>query len=199
MPKRVDHDQRRRHIADALLRVAVTHGLHAAGFREVAAEAGVSVRLVQYYFHTKEQLLAFGLRRVGEQFTERVLPELAAAALPAAGRARIERVLLATLPLDAESRALHVLYTQYFALALTDPTLETQPYRSDPDALETWLIDQLRACQTAGTLPSDHDPAQDALTLLTFTIGLGTTILAGRRSADDARRALAHHLDRHLA
>lgn len=114
MPKRVDHDQRRRHIADALLRVAAAQGLHAAGFREVAAEAGVSVRLVQYYFETKEQLLLFGLRRVGEQFTERVQPRLASGVLPPAGRARIEFVLTATLPLDAESRSLYVLYNQYF-------------------------------------------------------------------------------------
>jgi AcrR family transcriptional regulator len=28
-------------------------GLHATGMREVAAEAGVSLRLVQYYFGTK--------------------------------------------------------------------------------------------------------------------------------------------------
>jgi DNA-binding transcriptional regulator YbjK len=37
---------------------AATRGLHAAGIREVAAEAGVSLRLVQYYyFGTKEELL----------------------------------------------------------------------------------------------------------------------------------------------
>ncbi|ONH32759.1 TetR/AcrR family transcriptional regulator [Pseudofrankia asymbiotica] len=198
MPKRVDHDQRRRHIADALLRVAAARGLHTAGFREVAAEAGVSVRLVQYYFETKEQLLLFGLCRVGEQFTERVLPRLAAAGLSATGRERIELVLLATLPLDAESRSLHVLYNQYFALALTDPALAAQPYASDPDTLEAWLIDQLRACQADGRLAPDQDPADEALALLALGVGLGNAILGGRRSPDDARRILARHLDHRL-
>jgi hypothetical protein len=39
VPKRVDHDERRRQIADSLVRTAATRGLHATGMREVAAEA----------------------------------------------------------------------------------------------------------------------------------------------------------------
>ena len=50
MPRRVDHEARRRQITDAVVRLTVKGGLPAATFREVAAEAGVSVRLVQYYF-----------------------------------------------------------------------------------------------------------------------------------------------------
>src|SRR5215831_21346773 len=45
VPRRVDHEERRRQIADALVRTAATRGLHATGMREVAAEAGVSLRL----------------------------------------------------------------------------------------------------------------------------------------------------------
>src|SRR5690349_11779245 len=41
VPKRVDHGERRRQIANALLRTAATRGLHNTGMREVAAEAGV--------------------------------------------------------------------------------------------------------------------------------------------------------------
>ena len=66
MPKRVDHEERRRQIADALLRTAATRGLHATGMREVAAEAGVSLRLVQYYFGTKEELLLFAMQQLAE-------------------------------------------------------------------------------------------------------------------------------------
>jgi AcrR family transcriptional regulator len=46
VPKRVDHDERRRQLTDALLRIAGTRGLRAVTMREVAAEAGVSLRLV---------------------------------------------------------------------------------------------------------------------------------------------------------
>ncbi|MGV7636496.1 TetR family transcriptional regulator, partial [Mycobacterium kansasii] len=53
MPRSVDHEERRAQLADALARVAARDGLHAVSMRSVAAEAGVSLRLVQYYFTSK--------------------------------------------------------------------------------------------------------------------------------------------------
>jgi len=73
MPKLVDHELRRRQIADALLRVAAARGLHQAGLREVAAEAGLSVRLIQYYFGTKEQLLLYATHQLAVQLSDRVM------------------------------------------------------------------------------------------------------------------------------
>ena len=73
MPKRVDHQERRRQIADALLRTAAVRGLHAAGMREVAAEAGVSLRLVQYYFGTKEELLLAAMQHLAARFSARAV------------------------------------------------------------------------------------------------------------------------------
>src|SRR6266568_1615372 len=57
MPKQVDHDERRRQLTEALLRIAGTRGLRAVSMREIAAEAGVSLRVVQYYFTDKQALL----------------------------------------------------------------------------------------------------------------------------------------------
>ncbi len=74
MPKRVDHEERRSQIAEALVRVAGRRGLHAVGMRDVAAEAGVSLRLVQYYFQTKEKLLFYGLQHLTDRFSARVAP-----------------------------------------------------------------------------------------------------------------------------
>ena len=48
----------------------------AAGMREVAAEAGVSLRLVQYYFGTKEELLLSGMQHMAAQFGERALTRI---------------------------------------------------------------------------------------------------------------------------
>ncbi len=76
MPKRVDHEERRRQIAEALLRTAATRGLHATGMREVAAEAGVSLRLVQYYFGTKEELLLAAMQHLAAQFGGRALARI---------------------------------------------------------------------------------------------------------------------------
>ncbi len=77
MPRKVDHDERRRHIVAALLRIAGNQGLGAVSLREVAQEAGVSMGAVQHYFATKEEMLSFALDHwlklsVHERFTARV-------------------------------------------------------------------------------------------------------------------------------
>ncbi|MGW1143974.1 TetR/AcrR family transcriptional regulator, partial [Streptomyces sp. NPDC002454] len=87
MPKRVDHAVRRAEITDALLRVAARRGLHAVGMRDVAAEAGVSLRLVQYYFETKEKLLLHGLERLTARFGQRVAERVRGAGDPPGPRA----------------------------------------------------------------------------------------------------------------
>jgi hypothetical protein len=102
------------------------------------------------------------------------------------------------MPLDDESRPLYVTYTQYFALALTDPALAAQPYTGDPDILAIWLTDQLRGCQENGLLPPTAPLTHEATVLLALTTGLGTALLAGTRSQAEVRQALAHHLDRLL-
>ena len=71
MPKRVDHAQRRAHITDALVRVAAVGGLHAVTMRGVAAEAGMSLNLVQYYFDSKAKLMHAALERLEQQSHER--------------------------------------------------------------------------------------------------------------------------------
>ena len=77
MPKRVDHAQRRAHIADALVRVAASEGLHAVTMRGVAAEAGMSLNLVQYYFDSKAKLMHAALERLERQSHERWSARLA--------------------------------------------------------------------------------------------------------------------------
>ena len=93
MPRQVDHEERRRQIAAALVRTAAARGLPAAGMREVAAEAGVSVRLIQYYFGTKEQLMLFTMRQLAEQMGERALARIRALGSPPTPRSIISAIL----------------------------------------------------------------------------------------------------------
>jgi len=123
VPKRVDHEQRRRQIADALLRTAAARGLHAAGMREVAAEAGVSLRLVQYYFGTKEELLLFAMQHLAARFGARAaarFKEASGSGGPASPRDVIAAILAEALPADDDRRTFYVVYTAYLALSLTD-------------------------------------------------------------------------------
>ncbi|WP_200301736.1 TetR/AcrR family transcriptional regulator [Streptomyces adelaidensis] len=224
MPRRVDHTQRRTEIAEALVRVAGRRGLHAVGMREVAAEAGVSLRLVQYYFETKEKLLLFVLEQLTERFGERVSERLRAAGDasgsgpdpgpgggpgggsgggPGGGtggrtgpRATVEALLLAALPTDDESRTFHHLYTSYAVLAVTDPSLAAQPFIKRPDAAEEALAGLLRQARDADLLRPGADPRLDAIGLLAMSAGLGTSVLVGQRSQESAVAALDHCLNR---
>ncbi len=199
MPKRVDHEERRRQIADALLRVAVERGLHATGMREVAAEAGVSLRLVQYYFGTKEELLLAAMQHLAARFAERAMARISRlkeTESPVNPRDVIAAILAEGLPADDERRTFTVLYTAYFALSLTDPALAIAPLVRNSSAVIDVVAAQLRAAQAAGGTPSHLDPDLEAVSLLAISAGLGTSVLGGQSSPGQAQAVIDYHLDR---
>lgn len=196
VPKRVDHDERRRQIADALVRAAAVQGLHAIGMREVAAEAGISVRLVQYYFSTKEQLFFYAYQRLGEQLGQRIQARVRAAGPRPSARDVLEATLMEGLPTGQGSRDLHLVYTAYATLALTDRALAAQGFIDGPNALENHLVGRLRAAQDAGEVAPGLDPEAEVAGLLAISAGLGTSVLVGQRDAEAAARVIRYHLDR---
>ncbi|MEU9993328.1 TetR family transcriptional regulator C-terminal domain-containing protein [Streptomyces sp. NPDC048045] len=196
MPKRVDHTERRTEIAEALLRVAARRGLHAVGMRDVAAEAGVSLRLVQYYFETKEKLLLYGLQHLAERFGQRATARLRDAGPRPGPRAMIEAMLTAALPTDDESRTFHLVYTSYAILSVTDRALADQPFIHNPDAAESALTQLLRQAQESELLQPGVDVELEAVGLLALSAGLGTSILVGQRGPESAAAVLDHCLNR---
>src|SRR5262249_42287535 len=140
--------------AAALLRVAAARGLHATGMREVAAEAGVSLRLVQYYFGTKEELLLFAMQQLAAGFAERGLARIRQAASPPRPRDVIAAILTEAVPADEEMRTFYVVYTAYLALSLTDPALAVAPLVRNSAAVIGVVAAQLKAAQAAGDVPA---------------------------------------------
>ena len=199
MPKRVDHEERRRQIADALLRTAATRGLHATGMREVAAEAGVSLRLVQYYFGTKEELLLAAMQHLAARFGARAtarFKEASGSGGLANPRDVIAAILAEALPADEESRTFHVIYTAYLALSLTDPALAISPLVKNSGAVIGVLAAQLRTAQDAGDAPADLDPDLEALSLMVMSGGLATSVVVGHSSVEQAQAVIDYHLRR---
>ncbi|RZQ65981.1 TetR/AcrR family transcriptional regulator [Amycolatopsis suaedae] len=190
MPKTVDHAERRAHIIDALVRLAGRVGLHEVTMRSVAAEAGVSLRLVQYYFETKAGLLHTALLRLEEQSMARWAERLDQ---PTPRRA-VEELLAEALPTDERSRAFHLMWTSYAVLAMTDADLARQPFVDGPKRLEAQLAELLRGARLA----DGRDPDTEAARLLALSHGLGTSVLIGHRSADSAAEILAYHVDQVL-
>ncbi|AXB48013.1 hypothetical protein A4R43_40850 [Amycolatopsis albispora] len=182
----MDHEQRRREFAAALVRCARERGLHATGFREVAAEAGVSLNLVQYYFPTKEALLRGGLVYVRERITERLRERLDA--LPGDPERRVRAILAELLPNDEASTDLYCVHAAYAALALTDPLLAAQPHAAGPDELHPLLTELLAAAGLA-------EARLVATNLLALATGLSAYVVSGYHSIETARAALTAQLD----
>ena len=197
VPKRVDHDERRRVLTDALLRIASTRGLRAVTMREVAAEAGVSLRVVQYYFTDKRTLMLSGLAELAARLDRRVRQRAAEIGTGLPPRTVLEVVLTSILPMDASSRADQLAWTAYYADGLTDPDpVNGVQY---PDALENWLTGVVARAQQTGEVDPDRDPRTEVVALLALTNGLVSSVLGAQRSAEDAAGVVRYALDRLFA
>ncbi|MEU1879981.1 TetR family transcriptional regulator C-terminal domain-containing protein [Streptosporangium sp. NPDC020072] len=191
---RTDNRETRRHdITEAVLRVMTRSGLHAVTMRAVAAEADVSLRLVQHYFETKQHLMHTTLNRLTEEMTQRLRTRLTGAHRP---RDVMEAVLAEAVPTDERSRAFHLAYTSYAVLAVTDETLAAHPFLNAPDAMETFVTRQLTQARDDGDLAPGLDPRTEAVTLLATAAGLGVAVLAGQRTPQEATAILHSGLAR---
>ncbi|MER7504321.1 TetR family transcriptional regulator C-terminal domain-containing protein [Nonomuraea pusilla] len=62
--------------------------------------------------------------------------------------------------------------------------------------MQVFVADRLRAAQAAGEIAADLDPESEAAGLLAMSAGLGTGVLLGQRTAEEAVRILGYHLGR---
>lgn len=193
MPRRVDHQQRRRQIIDAVIRITVRGGLAAATFREVAVEAGVSVRLIQYYFGSKADLLLATQRQVAERSTARLLEEVGEAGTEPA--AILRAVLTSFIPVDEESREAMTMFVALHTASLLDPTL-ARPEASDvPSSLRQLIQKQLEGAR----LKPGVDPAREAAVLTAMIPSLAQAVLDGSVSVRDATDTIDYAISRAVA
>ncbi|GAB1508053.1 TetR/AcrR family transcriptional regulator [Actinophytocola sp. KF-1] len=184
MPRRIDHEARRRRLAEALWRIVTASGLEAVSLRHVAAEAGVSMGMVQHYFSDKEEMVLFALRGM----TERVGRRMAVAldALPDEPLARVRAVLVETLPLDDERRLEAQVSATFLTRAPVDPRI-AEYLRAEYAEGHAYLADQLRAAGVA-------DPERAASLLVAVADGLTAHTLAGHHGPGEALAMLDAHL-----
>lgn len=182
-------EQRRSQIMDAVVDVTVAGGLQAATFRTIAEQAGVSVRLVQYYFGDKNQLLADTLSYVQRDIADLVATGMAALGDEPTARQVLETICEAFLPVDERRRRAMLVFLAFGTAALTDEALQGPEALRRGQGLADVLAEQLRRER------SDEHVDDDALLLVMTIVGLGNGILAGDVTVDHGRRLLARALD----
>lgn len=196
MPKRVDHDERRREIAAAVARLAAERGLNDVSFREVAAEAGMSVALVQHYFGTKHNMLVGTLDLVSAAMGRRIEKGLARLDADATPFDRVREVATSFIPVDAETRQAMLVYHGFAGAALTDPALRSDGAFSGGRATIGFFAEQLAAAKGPNGAGGSIDPGRDALALLSLVLGLSLSVLLGQVTEKAALDILNHHLRR---
>ena len=187
MPKSVDHDQRRRELAEAVWRVIRRTGVDGASVRAAAHEAGWSAGALRHYFRTQSELLDFAIDLAAERISQRV----GALELADDPRGAVEQLLSELLPLDDERRAENEVWLAFTARALIDPELRARHAEIDA-ALRAAA---LRAVEMLG-LPAGRERALEAERLHALLDGLA--LHAAMRPKRMPPRRIIAVLRRHL-
>ncbi|MEV4441708.1 TetR family transcriptional regulator C-terminal domain-containing protein [Streptomyces sp. NPDC049577] len=195
MPKRVDHEERRRRIAEALWRIASTRGLDGVSLRDVAAEAGISLGQLQHYFATKDEMLVFSLDHISELATARVRDRILALAHTPSAREIIRETIAEMLPRDANSRTGLLVQLAYFVRAVHDERMARHAQQGVP-ALAGFFADQIRAAIERGEVAADRDPHTEAMLLIAMADGLSGYALMDVCSVGEALRLADAQLER---
>jgi AcrR family transcriptional regulator len=195
MPKKVDHDERRRHIAEAVLRIAGRDGLDAATLRDVATEAGMSLGAVQYYMRSKDEMLRYVVAYLSERVTARIMAGVDFESLDV--RSFLMTMAAEMLPLDDRRRAERRTGQAFGARAGAVPEL-AESLREGQSWLHDRVADLIIQARRTGRAPGDLDPAHESVVFLALIEGLTAEIMLGLRDPDAALATVGYHVRRIL-
>ncbi|MBO0881624.1 MAG: TetR family transcriptional regulator [Mycobacterium sp.] len=190
MPKQVDHTARRLELLEAMMRITRTHGWDGVSLRKLAAEAGVSMGMVQHYFTTKDEMLRFAIEMMAEDTRQRIRDRTAALPEPRTPRQLAETLLTEMIP-NPRRRAIEAegvkVWIRRFLL------------RPDSQATLHEGATELRTALTnlifSGRPGDKVDAQRDADTLIALLDGLIYHIVIGQQTAETATAILTTQLD----
>ncbi|MBK1787431.1 TetR/AcrR family transcriptional regulator [Prauserella cavernicola] len=189
MPKRVDHEERRRQVASALLRVAARDGLEAVSLRHVAEEVGVTAGLVQHYFPNKDAMLRFAMATASERYERRVDTRIAALAPDPSPAEVIEAILGCFIPRGEPERQEARVALAFQSYASRRPDVATD-LATQNAKLSGFLESRIALARRDDSI----DPATIATALLATAEGLAVHVLSARLTPETALGALRAQL-----
>lgn len=174
MPKIVDHDQRRRELVEATLRIIVRQGLAGATMRDIATEAGFANGALKSYFASKSDLLAATYLFVFEATNRRAEFSTGHLRGIAALRAFAHEVLPVTPELHDEARVV----LSFLAEVAQSPD-HAQTTRKTMSLWRTWILGWLRQARDDRELDAEVVIESAADVLLTYLLGAQTAAIIG--------------------
>lgn len=183
--------ERRTEIMEAVERLLARGGVNAVTMRAVAAEAGVSLRLVQYYGNTKDELLGATLDRLADKSIERWRARTERQGPGGSAFEVINAFLDEALPTDRASREFHRVGVSLEDLAITHPDMAGRAYQKHLRGLADHLAEVLHSesvGRTTGRLL--------ALEVMGLAHGVGTLLMADQLTERDAQSLIQDYLER---
>ena len=195
MPKRVDPEQRRQAIAEAVYQVIGERGWDAVTLRDVAGTAGISMGQVQHYFTTKTDMLLFALAHMRDRVLARLQRRLADLPQPVTQRDQVRASISVMLPVDEPGRQEAAVSIAFFSAATATPAY-AKLLRDGYDRQVANATAQFTEAAADGLLNEGIDPAREATALYFLIQGLIGPVLIGQLTPDEAVDLLDHQLDR---
>ncbi|MEP2828141.1 TetR/AcrR family transcriptional regulator [Parvibaculum sp.] len=150
MPKKIDHDERRRDIARAAIAVIGEQGIDNTRLIDVARAAGATTGSITHYFEDKDAVLLAALDHVAQNI-------LFMLRHPEKPEDLVELAAL-ILPVDEENRRDWRVWMSFFSRAIGDPVL-ARINKAYYDEFRDGLAAIIRRQQDDGTLSAHIDPA----------------------------------------
>ncbi|WP_082681996.1 MULTISPECIES: TetR/AcrR family transcriptional regulator [Kocuria] len=157
----------KQNLLDSAIHVIARGGWPALSVRSVAAEAKVSPSHIQYYFHTKAELIAGTYERVGDL----LVADIAAFLEDSNSPERLLRILESWIP-DTPDREMRARTWAAFTAASLHEGALAESARETDDKLRSWLSDQVRSITAAPGTPESLDAELTARQLLGMLDGL---------------------------
>ncbi|MFJ2550681.1 TetR/AcrR family transcriptional regulator [Microbacterium sp. NPDC087591] len=170
MPRIVDHDERRRQIAEALLAVAARDGHESVSSRAVAKELGVATGSLWHYFDGFDDVV----RAAAAEVTRRTDARIAEATTGLRGLPRLHALMREVLPVDERTRSEARVVVGFWGRVAT---LAAAPDAGLP-TVATWqdsIREALDEAAADGELRSDTP--QDAVMALLRSITYGQQVI----------------------
>jgi AcrR family transcriptional regulator len=190
VPRTADHDQRRTQIARAFQRLLAAEGFAGVSFSRVAAEAGVSVGLIQHYFAGRDALLRFAYEDAVHRMSDRVRARVrnGEAAGSPIGEVLLDS-LVELLPLDQERDVEYRVRQGLQAQAAQHTGLTEVARRSGGDLLG-YVTAVVEDGMARGEVEAGTDAALAARMILATTQGLADQVALSGAAAFPARDVL---------
>ncbi|MGC6328332.1 TetR/AcrR family transcriptional regulator [Rhizorhabdus sp. FW153] len=189
MPKIVDHEARRRQVAEIAATLIARCGLEGTKVRDIAALAGCSTSIVSHYFRSKHDLLLSAYRLRMERTSSRV-DEATVAGRP------LPEILSGVLPLDEERMDSWRIWLAFWGLATADEAFLVEQRQRSREAVDLFH----RAIISTGRIVESERSFLIAQALLSAAAGIATQAVYDPEQwpADRQREILALHISGHL-